>query len=73
MATQTQAKTRKPFGSSITGYLQEVTQESRKVNWPKRKEVVSNTTLTLLASLAISLFIFFSDQIISSVLAFIYG
>lgn len=71
MATQTQTK--KAFGSSITGYLQEVTQESKKVNWPKRKEVVNNTTLTLLASLAISLFIFFSDQIISSALSFIYG
>lgn len=68
-----QKKSTKTSGFAVTNYLQEVTNESKKVNWPKRKEVVNNTTLTLLASLGISLFIFFSDQIISSALAFLYG
>ena len=45
----------------------------RKVNWPKRKELISNTVLTLASSLAISIFIFGADQVISTALRFIYG
>ena len=68
MATQTQTKSESKLG----GYIQEVVKESKKVNWPKRRELIANTTLTLIASLAISLFIFGSDQVISKVLSFIY-
>ena len=45
----------------------------RKVNWPKRQELINNTALTLVASLVLSLFIFGADQIISRLLALIYG
>ena len=68
MATQTQPQTGSKFGS----YVQEVVKESKKVNWPKRRELINNTVLTLVASLAISLFIFFADQAISTLLSFIY-
>jgi len=70
MATQTQTK---PPGGALGNYLVEVRKEMRKVNWPKRQELLSNTTLTLVASVAISLFIFGADQIISTVLRFVYG
>ena len=69
MATQT---TQPASGGKIGGYLQEVVKESRKVNWPKRQELVSNTTLTLISSFAVALFIFFFDQIFAKVLAYIY-
>ena len=68
MATQTQTKSE----SKIGGYIQEVVKESKKVNWPKRRELIANTTLTLVASFAISLFIFVSDQGISKLLSYIY-
>ena len=68
MATQTQTKSESKLG----GYIQEVVKESKKVNWPKRRELIANTTLTLIASLAISMFIFGADQVISKVLSFIY-
>ncbi|WP_412067893.1 preprotein translocase subunit SecE [Rubrivirga sp. IMCC43871] len=71
MATQTQ--TQQAPGGAAGNYLVEVRKEMRKVNWPKRQELISNTVLTLVSSLAISLFIFGADQVISTVLRFIYG
>lgn len=66
MATQTKAP------SKSTSYIQEVVKESKKVNWPKRRELINNTVLTLAASFAISLFIFGADQVISTLLSYIY-
>jgi preprotein translocase subunit SecE len=70
MATQTQTKAP---GGALGNYLVEVRKEMRKVNWPKRQELLSNTTLTLVAALIAALFIFFADEVISTVLRFIYG
>ena len=70
MATQTQTK---PPGGALGNYLVEVRKEMRKVNWPKRQELLSNTTLTLIASLILALFIFGADQVISQILKLIYG
>ena len=71
MATQT--KTDAPAGGKLGNYIVEVRKEMRKVNWPKRQELLSNTTLTLVASFVIALFIFGADQVISWVLARVYG
>lgn len=56
----------------ITAYLDDVIKEMRKVNWPSQKEVMSNTGITLVATVIISLFVYGVDQIISTVLEFIY-
>ncbi len=56
-----------------SNYLQDVSKEMKKVHWPKQKELVSNTVLTLISSLALALFIFGADKGISSVLTFLYG
>ena len=58
--------------NKITAYIDEVITEMRKVNWPKRKELVSNTVITLLASFALALFIFGADRVISFILDLIY-
>ncbi|MGI9176210.1 MAG: preprotein translocase subunit SecE [Rhodothermales bacterium] len=55
------------------GYLEEVNKEMRKVSWPKRSELISNTVITLIATVIVSLFIYGADQVISSVLEIIYG
>ena len=60
-------------GGALGNYLVEVRKEMRKVNWPKRQELINNTALTLAASLVLSLFIFGADQLISRLLAIIYG
>jgi len=54
-------------------YLQDVSKELRKVSWPSRQEIISNTSITLFATLIVSLFIYGADQIISTVLDFIYS
>jgi len=56
----------------IKTYLEEVVKEMRKVSWPARRELISNTVVTLIASVVISLFIFGADRVISTVLEFIY-
>ena len=56
----------------VQTYLQDVLKETRKVNWPDRKNLINNTILTLVASLIIALIIFAQDQIISTILEFIY-
>lgn len=54
-------------------YIEEVGKEMRKVTWPTQKELISHTMVTIVATIVISLFIFGSDQIISTVLEVIYG
>ena len=70
MATQTQTK---PPGGALGNYIVEVRKEMRKVNWPKRQELIANTTLTLVAAVILALFIFGADQVISQLLKLIYG
>lgn len=58
--------------SKIRTYVDEVVAEMRKASWPKRKELMSHTVITLLASVALALFIFGADRVISYVLDVIY-
>ncbi len=57
----------------IQTYLEEVGKEMRKVSWPTRSELISNTLITILTTVVISLFIFVTDRVISTVLEVIYG
>ena len=58
---------------AIGRYIEEVGKEMRKVTWPSQKELISNTVVTIIASIMISLFIFGTDRIISTVLEVIYN
>ncbi len=58
--------------NKLIAYLEEVAKEMRKVNWPSRQELISNTVITLVAAMVISLFIFGIDRVISQVLEIIY-
>ena len=60
------------MANKVIGYIQEVSKEMRKVHWPSRNELVKNTGLTLIASLAIAGFIYVADKGISVILEFIY-
>jgi preprotein translocase subunit SecE len=57
----------------ITGYLEDVNKEMRKVSWPTQAELIRNTIITLVATVIISLFIFGADRVISMALDIIYG
>ncbi|MDX1547619.1 MAG: preprotein translocase subunit SecE [Rhodothermales bacterium] len=58
---------------NITAYLEEVGAEMKKVNWPKRSELISNTAITLFATVILSLFIFGADRVIAFILDIIYS
>lgn len=57
---------------NIAQYLNDVGKEMRKVSWPSRNELISNTLITLFATAVISLYIWAADQVISRALEFIY-
>ena len=59
--------------AKVGNYLEEVGKEMRKVTWPTQKELISSTVTTIVATIVISLFIFGTDRIISTVLEVIYG
>jgi preprotein translocase subunit SecE len=58
--------------NKIKAYIEDVIKEMRKVSWPKRKELVGNTVITLVGTVVISLFIFLADRAISGLLDLIY-
>lgn len=58
---------------NIKAYMDEVVVEMRKVNWPKRKELISNTIITLIATMALALFIFGVDRVVATLLDIIYS
>ena len=53
-------------------YFRDVATEMRKASWPKRRELTSHTVITLVASVALALYIFGADQVISILLDLIY-
>ncbi len=59
--------------NKIVGYIKEVMKEMQKVSWPKQKEMVAFTIITVIATAIVSLFISGADQVIEIVLGFIYG
>jgi preprotein translocase subunit SecE len=58
--------------NKIQAYFEDVGKEMRKVSWPTRAELISNTVITLLATVIISAFIFGADRVISLILEVIY-
>lgn len=57
---------------NVVEYVKDVNKEMRKVSWPSRTELINNTLTTLFATAVVSLFIYAADQVISSILEFIY-
>jgi preprotein translocase subunit SecE len=56
----------------IWEYLQNVVSEMEKVNWPSWDELISSTLITIVATAIISAFIFLTDQVLQTVLTFLY-
>ena len=54
-----------PMFGKIAEYIRGVRIEMGKVVWPSREELVESTSITLLLSALLALFIFFADMIIS--------
>lgn len=56
----------------VINYLQEVTKEMRKVNWPSRQELISSTGIVIFGTFLIAGYIFGVDQVVSSALELLY-
>ena len=54
--------------SRITRLLEEVQNEMAKVTWPTRDELTTSTSVVLTVSLALAVFIFFADTVLSFVM-----
>lgn len=52
-------------------FFNEVKAETRKVTWPTRKETIISTIMVLIMVVIISLFLYFSDQIIAWIVSLI--
>jgi preprotein translocase SecE subunit len=52
--------------SSAVEFFQEVRQELRKVNWPKREEVTRATIMTLVATFIIAIYLGFTDFVLQN-------
>jgi len=56
----------------VESYCQDVVTEMRKASWPKYRELANHTVITLVASVALAMFIFGADRVISFILDFVY-
>lgn len=60
------------MANKVSGYIQDVSKEMKKVHWPSQKELINNSALTLFAALMLAFFIYVADQGISSILEALY-
>jgi preprotein translocase subunit SecE len=51
----------------IVGYLKEVVQELKKVTWPSKQELIGSTSVVLILSTLVALFLFLIDNILARV------
>ena len=55
------------FGK-IAQFVRDVRSEMGKVTWPTREELSASTTIVLVVSLALAIFIFVADFILSRIM-----
>lgn len=52
-------------------YFREVKSETKKVTWPTRKETMVSTIMVFIMVFLVSVFLYFSDQVIAWVIRMI--
>jgi preprotein translocase subunit SecE len=68
-----QAAQPKKQRTSIAQFLREVRLELRRVNWPSRREVLSYSTVVLVAVTLLTLYVAVLDQAIGQLVLWIFG
>lgn len=58
--------------NKIKEFYDSVKKEMAKVSWPERKELIDNTSVTVVFSILLSVFIFLMDRVYSSVLELLF-
>ncbi|MEJ2633802.1 MAG: preprotein translocase subunit SecE [Calditrichia bacterium] len=54
------------------GFIEDVRVEMKKVVWPERDELINSTVVVLVVSALFTLFIFFTDTIVSKIINILY-
>jgi preprotein translocase subunit SecE len=57
--------------AKVAQFIKDVQLEMGKVTWPTRDELIASTTIVLVVSLALSVFIFAVDFVLSLVRRFV--
>lgn len=78
MAKEKEKKEKKPnffkkAGSAITGFFKGIVSEIKKVTWPTKKQVVSNTLSVLAFCLVVGAIIWLSDLGLKALMNLIAG
>jgi preprotein translocase subunit SecE len=58
--------------NKVKEFFQSVKKEMSKVSWPERKELIDSTTVTVVFSIILSIFIFMMDRVYSTALEFLF-
>jgi preprotein translocase subunit SecE len=53
-------------------FIEDVQVEMKKVVWPERDQLINSTVVVIIVSALFTLFIFFSDTIISKIINVLY-
>jgi preprotein translocase subunit SecE len=53
------------YVSKVREFFREVTAEFRRVAWPARREVTGSTTVVLVVVVALAVFLYVVDQVLS--------
>lgn len=59
--------------SQLKGFVMEVQVEMKKVSWTTRKELIASTSVVVVATLLIALFVFLVDTPMSRLIRLILG
>lgn len=59
------------MSKGIVNFARQVRQEGQKITWPTRKETVTTTIVVLIMVFMVSMFLLFTDWIISTGIEFI--
>ena len=56
----------------LNKFVQEVKTEMAKVSWPDKEDLKGTTTVVIVVTLVLTLFIFATDKILEAILNFIF-
>lgn len=59
--------------ASVAKFVKETKQEALKVTWPSRKETITTTVIVFIMIFIMSMFLFFTDIVISTGVKLILG
>ena len=57
----------------ITEFINGVTKEMKKVTWPTKDELRESTTVVLVSTIVISLFVFVVDSLLTQIMKLLLG